>query len=56
VCSLAREMSKYATYSGPDASLLVLQHVSIADDSVMVFATGTIVEGPYVHDFAFVSQ
>jgi hypothetical protein len=33
--------SKYATYSGLDGSLLVLQKVSIADYCVMVFVTGT---------------
>jgi hypothetical protein len=29
--------AKYATYSGPDGSLLVLQGVSIADDAAMIF-------------------
>jgi hypothetical protein len=33
--------AKYATYSGPDGSLLILQCVSIADDLVMAIVTLT---------------
>jgi hypothetical protein len=37
----ADDCARNTPHSGPDGSLLVLQEVSIADDSIMLIATGT---------------